>query len=627
VIKLGLYKKDAIWNIICAVLIVSVGIATRFWNYSHVPFTPDEFSALFRTHFDNFADLIKGGVCIDGHPPLIQILIYYLVKLFGEIEWIIKLPFTLFGVGAIIFSYLVGKQWFNHTVGLIVSAFLASMEYTVMYSQIARPYISGLFFALAMVYFWTRLLQQPEKKNIVTTVFYVLFATLCCYNHHFSLLFVALIGMAGLFVLPKKHIVKYIIINASIILLYLPNLPIFFVQFKMGGVEAWLGKPHNDWLIGFIQYLFHFSIMVGIVVIALIIMGWRHPREEPLKWQIMSAALFLLPFFIGFFYSRHVNAVLQYSSMIFSFTFLLLFLFGQIKKQSGPINVCLVSLILFVNVFTLIKDRQYYQLFYNVNFERVLLDNREAQQKYRPICSVLSWGYYMTYVCNKFSLKNDFIQLDSVSSSPKVLTRFLQTRVDTCDYLYVGAFAASMPELFPIIRDYYPYICELHDYQAATTAIFSKYNTLNHEALHEDTILFYDSTVYRMDSTQRYSTTVSFPFKELITDKNNFIDISIEVYDNKPDSAVLVAELLSKGQNIYWAGMPFYQYEAKKDTWQKIHLSLKCSDIYLNYKDIELKVYVWNLCGEDIKTRDLSIKRRDGNPIVYGLLEKIPIIK
>jgi hypothetical protein len=616
-------NKKTVWDIACFALIAFVAIVTRFWDYGDVPFTHDEFSALFRTHFDNFADLIKEGVSPDGHPPLVQVFLYYWTKLFGEVEWIVKLPFTLCGIGTLVFAYLIGKRWFNHTVGLIVAAFLSTMEYTIMYSQIARPYISGMFFAIAMVYFWTILIQKPEKKNFAATFFYILFAVFCSYNHHFSLLFAAMVGVSGLFFLRGKALIKYLLANASIIILYLPNLPLFFAQLKLGGVEGWLGKPHNDWLAGYIQYLFHFSTGVDIVVLALALMGWIQPKKEPVKWLILSAVWFFLPFLIGFFYSRYVNAVLQYSSLIFSFFFLLLLLFGQIRKQSNVVNFIVVMLILSCNTFTLIHNRQYYQLFYASRFKKALLNYQDAQQKYKNINALISWDPYMSYYINKFSLDEHFTRLDSLYD-PKALIHFLEIHSKEDDYLYVGTFSSSLPEVFPIIQDYYPCICELHDYPAITTAVFSTKGEQCNNILHYDTLLFFDPLTHELDSTQVYSPALDFSLWEIISHENNFVDISLEVYGNGQDSSLLVVDLSSKGQNIHWGGMPFYRYVKGENEWAKVYFTIKLSDIYLNYKNIELKIFIWNLHGEKVKTRNLLVKRREGNRFIYGLLEKIP---
>ena len=140
-----------ITNQLTILLILFIGSILRFYNYVEIPFTHDEFSALFRLNFDSFSELIEKGVKVDGHPAGVHVFLYYWTKVFGSSEWIVKLPFTIFGIVSIWIIYLIGRKWFNETVGLISAAFIASIQFTVIYSQIARPYISGMFFSLIMV--------------------------------------------------------------------------------------------------------------------------------------------------------------------------------------------------------------------------------------------------------------------------------------------------------------------------------------------------------------------------------------------------------------------------------------------------------------------------------------------
>ena len=93
--------------------ILLMGTVLRMYRLHDISFTHDEFSALFRTRFDSFADLIAGGVRIDTHPAGIQVFMYYWVKLFGEGEAAVKLPFILFGILSIYMVYRIGKEWFK----------------------------------------------------------------------------------------------------------------------------------------------------------------------------------------------------------------------------------------------------------------------------------------------------------------------------------------------------------------------------------------------------------------------------------------------------------------------------------------------------------------------------------
>lgn len=175
-------------------IILSVAVILRFFNYPEIPFTHDEFSALFRLQFDSFSDLIEKGIKTDGHPAGVQVFLYYWTKLFGSEAWVVKLPFTVLGILSVWLTYIIGRKWFNESVGLISSAYVASIQFTVMYSQMARPYISGLFLSLLMIYFWSNLIMNPDRNFVRNFTMYIISSALCAYNHHFSLLFAAIVG-------------------------------------------------------------------------------------------------------------------------------------------------------------------------------------------------------------------------------------------------------------------------------------------------------------------------------------------------------------------------------------------------------------------------------------------------
>ena len=188
-------------------MIIIIGSILRFYHFFQLPFTWDELSAWNRLHFDSFAQLIEKGVKPDGHPAGIQVFLYYWTLLFGDREWIVKLPFNLMGLASIYLIYRVGTIWWSKSSGLLVAAFMSSLQFFVLYSPIARPYISGLFFTLLMVLYWSKYFWQQAKTKYLTG--FVIFAVLSAYNHHFSLLFAAIVGLSGLFLVTKSQLKEY----------------------------------------------------------------------------------------------------------------------------------------------------------------------------------------------------------------------------------------------------------------------------------------------------------------------------------------------------------------------------------------------------------------------------------
>jgi len=253
-------NKTPLYEYILLAIIIVVGIVLRLWDYQNISFMHDELSALGRLRFDNFSDLINKGVLPDGHPAGVQVFLYYWTALVGTTELLVKLPFILSGIFSIWLSYLIGKLWFDGTTGLLTAVYISSLQFFVMYSQIARPYVSGMFITLLMVYVWS--LYFFKNRKPLYLILYALFGAMAAYNHHFSLLFTFIVGVSGLFLVKKKDILLYSLSGIAIFILYIPHLSIFFTQLGYGGIGGWLSKPTPLFFYNFLNWIFHFSTLV-----------------------------------------------------------------------------------------------------------------------------------------------------------------------------------------------------------------------------------------------------------------------------------------------------------------------------------------------------------------------------
>jgi 4-amino-4-deoxy-L-arabinose transferase-like glycosyltransferase len=148
------------------IFILVIASVLRLWDLFSIPFTYDEFSAVFRTRFNDFSTLIDDGVKIDPHPAGVQIFLFYWVNWFGEIAWIVKLPFILCGIYSVYLTYKLGKLWFPETTALLAMASMATLQYPVMYSQIARPYAMGMLTCVGMGYCWSKIIQLKDHWRI-----------------------------------------------------------------------------------------------------------------------------------------------------------------------------------------------------------------------------------------------------------------------------------------------------------------------------------------------------------------------------------------------------------------------------------------------------------------------------
>ncbi len=466
-------------------LILAIGALLRFYRLSDIPFTHDEFSAIIRTQYDTFGELIDKGVKIDGHPAGVQVFLYYLIRIFGVSEAILKTPFIIFGLLSVWLVYLIGKSWFNATVGLVAASFVSFLQFPVMYSQIARPYASGLLFALMMVWFWTSIVFHPKRQYYLNLTGYIISGALCAYNHHFSMLFALMVGVTGLFYCSRENLKSYVAAGLLVFVLYIPHLPVFFYQLGTGGVEGWLQKPRYDFIFDYLQYIFHFSVFVFLLVFLIISLSllWyeREPRVNR-KFILISVIWFLLPYLIGFFYSKYRSAVLQYSVMIFSFPFLLFILFGYFKTARAMHKVILVSLIALITTTSLVVERRHYRLFYMAPYREIVAESKRAVDSLGAAnCQVIldTKKEINPYYLKKLNCGDlPFRYLESIGARGKLLTY-----LDSCkgNYLAYGCISSSPWENYSLMIEKFPFLVRHACYAGGDFYLFSRMNPIYRE--------------------------------------------------------------------------------------------------------------------------------------------------
>lgn len=368
-------------------IILAVAAVLRLWKLGQVPFMHDEFSALLRTRFDNFHDFIQQGVLPDSHPIGVQLFLWGWVKLFGMNELWVKLPFALMGVGSIYLIFLIGRQWFNRKVGLFSAAFFAVSQFTVFYSQLARPYAAGLFFVLLMAWFWHKIVFETKSPTKGDYFGFALSAWACSLMQYFSIAQAGLIFLTGLFFLPKERRKAYWLSGITAFILFAPTLPIFYQQlFVSGSIGGWLSAPKATFLTDFLQYTMNyaplFMFAVGIIILLPIILGKRNKRSTSLRWA--GIAWFVIIFGLAFGYSLLREPILQHSTLIFSYPFVIIVAFSLFKNRTlSPWQTALVvAVILFVGCTSLIMTRRHYDLMYHQGFDQIAVEIQKDRSQF-----------------------------------------------------------------------------------------------------------------------------------------------------------------------------------------------------------------------------------------------------
>jgi hypothetical protein len=325
---------------IVLIILVVLGGALRLHRLGSMSYSNDELSALVRADYNALDDVIDRGVRGDGHPAAVQLWLYACTRLFGTNELAVRLPFALCGILTIIVAFLLGKECFGETTGLLAAACVALLEFPVLQSQLARPYAPGMLWVVAAAWFLVRLLKAVRFPLSLWLPWIVL-SILAAYTHYFGALAAVLLGIAGLFLVKARDRVRYLVVGFSGALAFLPHMGITVDQLKMGGLQ-WLPGPTWHFPIDHFYFIFNNSWFLLTALLIAIAGGLLASQKRAGwgRWRTMCLVLFLAPMLIGMVWSTALRPVLQNSVLLFTMPFGLLFIFsfvGETKVGRGSL--------------------------------------------------------------------------------------------------------------------------------------------------------------------------------------------------------------------------------------------------------------------------------------------------
>ncbi|MCF8232166.1 MAG: glycosyltransferase family 39 protein [Bacteroidales bacterium] len=613
-------------------IILVVASFVRFYHYDTWSLSNDELSALSRLNFDSFSQLIREGVKVDGHPAGVQVFLFYWTQLFGLSATAVRLPFVLMGIFSVLLGYLIARRWFGKTPAFYAGMAMALLEFSVLYSQIARPYISGLFLVLLTVYFWDSLVFREKPKwtySLLTGLGYAL----AMYNHYFSFLTVLVLGVTGLFYVRKNRLWPYLLAGFIAVVLFLPHLPVTLFHLSVGGVGGWLEQPSAVWIFNHLVYVFNESRFLLFVSIAIVAATLIHSNEVPrwTKYHTISSVLFLTVFVIGFGYSLFINPVLQHSTMIFVFPFFLFMVFSWIKSNKVShylIYVFTAFLVIPPDGIAAFYKEQHFGEFKGVA-QHFRQWNKEYEDDEVANILVVNDPYYINYYFDDSPVKFDKI-LNGEKGELDDLSDFLaQTSKSRVCFAWTKPFN---PQLYDIIRGYFPLVAEDKNYgDLSRITLFSEdegqiYDSVFRKGVPADVLVYEDFSdkstdlgnnegnlsdtlgrkVYRMEKDQKYDLEFTGNY-EFGRQGIKEIEIKGKLYSDRPlSNAMWVVSIFDEDdQQVFWKGVSLKHFSKKLGKWQEVVFTPETYK--LNSANYLLKVYIWNRKGESFLVDKLSV--------------------
>jgi 4-amino-4-deoxy-L-arabinose transferase-like glycosyltransferase len=162
---------------VCAALFFP-GLGTRdFW----APVEPRyaEIARVMLTKSEWIVPTVNGELYTDK-PILYFWLILVASKIAGAVnEWTVRLPVALGGVGFVLVTYCLGRDFFSSRIGLLAAAVLATMVRVIWEARWAHIDVLFCFFFLLAVYYAARsLLTKGHPNEILIAYVFMGLATL-----------------------------------------------------------------------------------------------------------------------------------------------------------------------------------------------------------------------------------------------------------------------------------------------------------------------------------------------------------------------------------------------------------------------------------------------------------------
>lgn len=620
----GFFKKN--YDYILLVIILITATVMRFHMLGDISFSNDELSALTRTRFETFNELVEKGIKVDGHPFLVQTMMWYTVHHFGDDVFTVRFMFAIAGILSVFFLFLLGRSWFGKATGLLSAAALATLIFPLLYSQTARPYIIGSMFSLAMAYCWTIMLFG-NKHRLLATIGYILSAAGCIHSHYFSFLLAGIIGISGLFFMKKEDRKSYIAYNLLLIPIFLPSLPTFMIQIGYGGIGGWLPPPDGSFLRRFIFYVFNESRIITVLFIAILVtsMALFYKKSGWKKFHTLSLLWFLLSFATGYLYSIFVAPVIQFSTLLFSFPFLLLFLFSFINEAwvSKNIIVLLTLIVLSVGAFSTVVRKKYYTTNHFGVFKELADKTKEWDNKYGKEnvkkMFVLSNPLYINYYFKRMDYDP---AIDIYTDNERDVFAKLYALIDTTHASYFSYAWTNSPhfyETFSLITEKFPVVVERDTFFNSEITLFGRGQRTNHERIISSTDLETDNWNYEtkyQSNEQAHSGMYSEKMEEreysvgfrTSTEKlnlNNNEALKAEAWFHCSDSlrdAALVISFQRNDEVVLYNSVLLKNFFHEKNKWTR---ALLFSDVPPGNCDVS--IYIWNPKHEIFYTDDISV--------------------
>lgn len=346
-------------------LLLAAALIIRLINLNQSLWLDEAINVVYSQKY-NFTDFITVYSLGDFHPPLHFALIWVWTRIFGISEIAVRLPSVIFGVLAVWFTYLTGRNLFNKKTGFLAALFLAVNPLHVFYSQEARMYSLAAFSVTFSFWAFGNLLKGKK----LSFFFYVLSIVMILYSDYLVYL-VLPVQLLYVVWVQRKNFAQVLLGMVLGGIFWMPWLLIFPSQIKTGQgaaiqIPGWAnvvgGANFKDLLLVWVKLIIgrvsfeNKFIYASVLFFASAVYGFTLFRAvRPLSKEVRLLLLWvIIPVIFAFLISFYIP-VLAYFRMIFIIPAISILLGYGIEKFSKRVGNIFLGLILIISLIFLLN--------------------------------------------------------------------------------------------------------------------------------------------------------------------------------------------------------------------------------------------------------------------------------
>lgn len=498
-------------------------------------------------------------------------------------------------------------------------------------------YISGIFFSIALLFYFFEIFYSNQTK-LINYFLFGLFALFSALNQHINALFAFTVCVSGLFYVTKSNFKFYLVTCVIVVLAYLPHLPVTLYQLSFGGIGynqgGWLEVPNLTTVYNFIRVIFGTGKSYLVFLTLFITTAVLNKKLIFTKRQTYLAVIFTINLAIVYFYSVFKAPVFQNSVMLFSAVALVILISTLLEAKNN--YVFTISALIITTLFfykTYYKKNYYNECVSNI-FEYQFKRTYELKNKYGNLAV-----YPIYFDCDTFMKKIYFkkyntnfdckIAADSVTFSLLKFSQFIANVKS--NYIVL---ASSFPHYQAITKEYFPYLIENTQTQGLNFKVYSNLKSYQTKCVNDDEVLNYASisnlgnyefsnptnlVKYANQFLYPITSINEFPFQakaflNKVTSKEGqfvLVNAKIKAYNFNLNNVGLCISIneIKKDTCVGYTASESSDFLIKKDTTLNIYSGLYCGTNYNTIKNnSKLNTYVWNKGKQNFILTNFEIK-------------------